>query len=225
MPLVVAALPLQVYESPSFKALVKFLQPAAADCFYGRTTLSRRILPAARVLRNKELREALSGQHFVLVADGWHQRGHARGFEGIVILWLQETAGGVEVCRRMVDLVAGGQYTQSADVLASMIKEALLTYDMPWAEVQERCLCLVSDTASDMRATAARLGVPSHACIDHIINLGFHEVEVSDWRPLAVWHGVCTVCGRHCDCHGRCTASVDSLWHCPPLPLRVTVRP
>lgn len=167
----------QAYESDSFRRLVSFLAKQLDGQLLSRRWLIKRV-EAARVLRDGDLARELGGDKpFVVIMDGWGQQGAARGFEGIVVVWMDELDDGIELRRRVLDIPPRLYAAMDADALSALVAEAFAKYSLCWESIKDRCLCLVTDTASDVVATAGKLGVRSHACIDHVYNLALKDCE------------------------------------------------
>lgn len=140
-------------------------------------------------MRDNELREELAGHYspYVVAIDGWTMSGTARGFEGVVLLWLSQHATGVTVERRVLRLKPLGTYVKSAAVLAQDVRAALADCGLISteasaaannAEHKDRLLCLVSDTAADVSAAARELEVEPHGCLFHVVNLAYKDAKV-----------------------------------------------
>lgn len=95
------------------------------------------------------------------------------------MLYMVEEPSGVRVERFVLKIRPRDRFTLSADDLAEVVKEAFLRYGVPWDEIKDWILCLVSDTAADVTATARALGVRPHACLNHVLDLVIKDGKVS----------------------------------------------
>lgn len=106
---------------------------------------------------------------------------NARGYEGMFVTYLDMHAHGVRVVRRLLELVPRMYHTMDGAALADVVRDILLKYGLEWSEeLRERIIALVSDTASDVSSLARILDVPHHKCLDHVIDLGLEDCDVSD---------------------------------------------
>ncbi len=112
--------------------------------------------------------------------DGWTAEYGYRGFEGILINWLEMDDVGIRTRCHALDLAARGNYSVSADKLAEMVKVSLGRYGVDWdaESFDERVACLVCDNAADGVAAARELNVPCFRCLVHSTNLAVKEPDV-----------------------------------------------
>jgi hypothetical protein len=111
--------------------------------------------------------------------DGWTSRFRYRGFEGILVMWLDLLPAGIRMRTHVLDLAGRMHYTMSAAMIANMVKAALKRYDVSWNDhTNSRVLGLSCDNAADGVATAHELDIPCFRCLLHTVNLAFKEPDV-----------------------------------------------
>lgn len=101
------------------------------------------------------------------------------------MLWIEANEDGLVLNRAMLSLAPRRSYVMDADKLSSYIVAAFERYGLVWDTIKHLCRGLCTDNASDVTAAADRLGVPTHPCLNHIIDLALKAVKVC--LRMTVW--------------------------------------